>query len=129
MIKSKETGFIIGVFVLTVVCAGLQLLCNMRMPETGGNSGFVLLGLFSVSVTVVHLFLLRSSKGSPQGFIRTFMALTVVKFFVYLTALAVFMMFTNENKRVIAVEFLLYYAIFTVYEVGMLYKQVSTNKI
>lgn len=92
------------------------------------KSGYALLGFFVVSVVLVHLFLSRAAKGSPQGFVRSFMLATVLKFFAYLTVLIGFLLYSSENKKTLILHFLFYYAVFTVLEVSHLYSELRKKK-
>ena len=86
--------------------------------------GFWLLAIFSVSVIVVHLALVNAAKNQGNGFIRAFMTAMVVKFFIYLSVLMLFMLFTKDNKQALALHFLFYYFTFNALEVSMLYSEV-----
>lgn len=112
------------VFVLTLICAGLQWVWNTEMPEKMRlYDGFWLLGFFAVSVVAVHLVLLSATKGSGSSFIRAFMASMVIKFFIYITLLMVFMLYSKDNKQTLVLHFLFYYFAFNALEVSMLYKE------
>ena len=118
------------VFVLTAICVALQWLWNTRMPEKLRlEDGFWLLGIFAVSVVAVHLLLLSANKTGGNAFIRVFMASSVIKFFIYLTVLIVFMLFTKDDKKVLAVHFLFYYLVFNILEVTMLYLETQKKKL
>ena len=112
---------------LTLVCAVLQWVWNHQAPEKLRlNDGFWLLGIFATSVIAVHLALLNANKSPGSAFIRVFMASSMLKFFIYLTVLMAFMLFTNDDKKVLAMHFLFYYLVFNVLEVTMLY--IETQK-
>lgn len=122
----KFTG---SVLALAAVCAGLQLLWNQQMPANMHlKNGFLLLGIFVVAVTAIHLFLLRSAKGDGQAFIRKYLAVTMFKFMVYIFILQVFLLFSHENKQALILHFLFYYAVFTVLEVSFLYAEIQNQK-
>ncbi|MDB5284914.1 MAG: hypothetical protein JWO06_3989 [Bacteroidota bacterium] len=124
--KSSLLKFFIAVVVITVACIALQSVWNSQVPEKMKlEHGPVLLAVFPLAAIAVHLFLLNSAKGSGQFFIRGFMLSTVLKFFVYLTVLIGFLLYTPGNKQGLIIHFLFYYVVFTVLEVSMLYKQLS----
>ena len=119
--KSATTRFIIASIALSALCALLLMAWNYYMPETKNfRNGYILILVFAITVTAVHLFLLRAASASPQTFIRGFMVATIIKFFFFLSALVIFVLFVEGNKKVIILHFLFYYAIFTVLEVGIL---------
>ncbi len=122
--KSATTKFLTAVLVLTLVCAALLLVWNNQMAEKMRfHDGFWMLGIFALTVTIVHLLLLQAKKSSGNSFIRTFMLSTTLKFFFYLLMLVVFMMFSKDNKQILALHFLFYYVVFNILEVTMLYKE------
>jgi hypothetical protein len=117
------------VFIITATCAGLQVLWNQQAPEHFRmKNGFVLLGIFSLSITAIHLYLLSSAKGEPQAFIRKYLASTVFKFMFYILLLVVFLLFSADNKTALILHYLFYYAVFTVVEVSMLYSEMQKLK-
>src|SRR4051812_20585108 len=127
--KSASNKFLMIAFVITLACAALQILWNHQAPENFRlKSGFVMLGIFSLSITVIHLFLLSSAKGQPQAFIRKYLASTVFKFMFYILLLVVFLLFSPDNKVALILHFLFYYAVFTVLEVSMLYTEIQKMK-
>jgi hypothetical protein len=121
--KSASSKFLSIVFMLTIVCAGLQWCWNNEMPENLRlYSGFWLLAIFAGSVTVVHLLLLNSKKGEGSAFIRAFMLSTTLKFFFYLAVLIGFLLYSKESKQALALHFLFYYFVFNGLEMIMLYR-------
>lgn len=120
--RQTALKFIFYTLLIAVGCALLQVALNMQTNEyIHLKSGFLLLGIFVVIIISVHLLLLKSAQASGQGFVGAFMAATVVKLFTYLGVLICFFLFSQENKKVLALYFLFYYFVFTVFEVGMLY--------
>ena len=129
LMKQSAIKFLLLVFVITGVCALLQTLWNRQMPEKMHlQNGFLLLGIFAVSVSAIHLFLLSSTGGEPQAFIRKFLGVTVFKFMFYIFLIIVFLLFSTENKQALILHFLFYYAVFTVLEVSMLYGEMQKGK-
>ena len=127
--KSSSSKFSVTVLVVTLLCAGLQMLWNHQAPEHYHLvNGYVLLGFFSLTATGIHLFLMNSAKGDPQAFVRKYMASTVFKFMFYILLLIVLLLFTNDNKKVLILHYLFYYLVFTVLEVGFLYNELQNLK-
>ena len=127
--KSSTLKFFAAVALLTTICVALQFVWNNRMPEKMQlNHGFALLAVFPIATAGIHLFLLSSSKGSSPAFIRNYMASTVIKFFLYLSVLIGFLLYTPGNKQALIIHFLLYYVAFTALEVGMLYGELGKKE-
>lgn len=113
--------FLLSVAVLTAMCAGLEYWWNLHAAEEMKfSNGYLMLGIFAVSVVAVHSFLLQSSKGEPKAFVNKFMAATFIKLFFYMFVLVFFLFLTETNKKALALHFLFFYAVYTVLEVSML---------
>lgn len=127
--KSPSLKFIIVVTVVTLICAAAQWIWNLAAPaEYVIADGFLLLGIIAFTATAVHLFLLSSAKGSGAGFVRSFIGSTALKFMFYIMVLVVFALFSKDDKRVVVIHFLVYYAVFTILEVTMLYSALQQLK-
>lgn len=127
--RSPVVKFFVAVLFLAAICSLLEMVWKTQMPGSlQMNNAYALLGIFVVTSTVLHLFMLRSAKGTPQGFIRAFMLATVLRFFLYLGVILGYMLFSSENKKSLALHFLLYYALFTIVEVGILYAELLSKK-
>ena len=127
--KSASAKFLVTILVVTAVCVALQLVWNNQAPaEFRLQNGFVLLGIFSLSITLIHLFLVNAAKGEGQAFIRKYMASTVFKFMFYILLLVVFLLFSTDNKTALILHFLFYYAVFTVLEASFLYSELRKLK-
>lgn len=110
-------NFLLGVTLITLACIALQLVWNANAPATMRlYHGWALLAAFPITVTALHLFLTRPGT-DPQSFTRNFMGTTMLKFMVYAGVLVVFLLFSKQDRRVVAVHFLVYYVLFTVFEV------------
>jgi hypothetical protein len=129
IMKSSSLKFLSAVFILTGICGAIEFLWNNQVAENMRmKNGFLLLGIFAASVTAIHLFLLQSSKGDGQQFVRKYLAATVFKFMFYIFLVLVFLLFSTDNKTALVLHFLFYYAVFTVLEVSMLYSELSKLK-
>lgn len=127
--KSSSAKFLSAVFILSAVCVGVEFLWNNQVVENMRmKNGFLLLGIFATSVAAIHLFLLQSSKGDGQQFVRKYLAATVFKFMFYILLVLVFLLFSIDNKTALILHFLFYYAVFTVLEVSMLYSELNKLK-
>ena len=127
--KFSVLKFFAIVVLLTIACMALQFVWNTQMPEKMHlQHGFALLAVFPIATICIHLFLLNASKGSSPAFIRNYMASTVIKFFLYLSVLIGFLLYTLGNKQALIIHFLVYYVAFTTLEVGMLYGELGKKK-
>lgn len=127
--KSSAIKFLLVVILLFIACAVIEIFWNeTAQPAMRMKNGFLLLGIFAISVTAIHLFLLQSSKGDGQQFVRKYLAATVFKFLFYIFLVLVFLLFSSDNKTALILHFLFYYAVFTVLEVSMLYSELSKLK-
>lgn len=125
MMRSASVRFLLGVLVITAICVVCEVLWKLYLPALGMSNPYVLLGLFVVIVSALHLFLLNSVEGRPQKFIRAFMASMGLKLLLFMLVLAGFLMLTAENPKSVILHFLLYYTLFTILEVAMLFKGVQ----
>jgi hypothetical protein len=127
--QSAALKFIAAVVLLAGVGAFFQKIWNNHVEDSLKlESGYAVLGIFAISVIVVHIFLLQSVKGPGKSFVQRFMAATMFKLLFYAMVLTVFMLFTSENKRLLAVDFLICYFVFSILEVGMLYNELRQLK-
>lgn len=114
---------------LSIVCALLQFVFYRQVGDDMKlKSGYLLLAIFAFLVTLFHLILIRSAEGSAQSFIRSFMGVTAAKLLIYLSVLMLFLAFSNENKKAVAIHFLFYYAVFTVFEINQLMNDLKKIK-
>lgn len=127
----KETAgkFLISAIFLTAACAIAQWFWNQNTPaKMQVSAGFILLGVFAVTTTGIHLFILSAINTSGNAFVRNFMASTTLKFFFYLWVLVVMLLYTHDNKQALIIHFLFYYFVFTVFETIMLYSELNRKK-
>ena len=92
------------------------------------EQGLLLLGIFIVSVSGFHYFLLQTAQGSPSAFVRGYMVSMVLKFFFYILLLAAFLALFKTHQKAFVLHFVLYYTVYTVLEVTMISKELMKNK-
>ena len=80
---------------------------------------------FVVSTVIIHFGLHQANKKSPQLFARFFIAITSLKMFIYLCFIVVYALFNRENAVSFILSFLVFYILFTVFEVIALLKHKS----
>ncbi len=127
--KPANRRYLFIVAALTIICAALQFIWNKQAPDgIRMNDGFILLGVFATTVTAAHFFLLSVSENAPNAFVRSFMVSTAIKLMIYMTVLIAFLLYSKDNQKVLVLHFLFYYAVFTVFEVSMLYRELSAKR-
>jgi hypothetical protein len=120
---SKAFSRFLIFFSLFIVLTGAGLWAwNAYAPvEKTLSYAWYLFGFFALTTLGVHAFLLRSGDAKPQVFIRRFMAITSAKMFIYLI-LAVLVAFSDKAQAQVSLfHFLVFYFVFTVFEVVSLY--------
>ena len=127
--KSSVAPFLLGMFILTLLCAVFQYMWNAKVKaDLSFPSGYVLLGIIVALVTGAHLLLVRAAKGSAQEFIRMYMASSMFKFLLYILVLVGFIFLTVESRKAIIFCFLVYYVVFTVFEIVWLYTEMAAAR-
>lgn len=127
--KAEEIKFIVIMLVTTLVLGGLQIVWNQQASaENQLHNGIPLLTIIAVAVTLVHIFLVRSSHGDPKAFVTKFMAASGLKLMLYLLVLVAFLLFETGNKKILVIHFLGYYAVYTIIEVSLLYSTLQQSK-
>jgi len=87
-----------------------------------------LLGLFFAIVTFLVMYgLLSGTNGQPAAFVRRFMAGSAVKLMVYILVLAFALVLGVQNPAGLITFFLLYYVLFTVFEVIVLQRSLTPS--
>ncbi len=109
-----------GLFI-ALTGAGLWAWNTYAPAEKTLSYAWYLFAFFALTTLGVHAFLLRSGEAKPQVFIRRFMAITSAKMFVYLM-LAVLVAFSDKAQAQVSLfHFLVFYFVFTAFEVVSLY--------
>jgi len=108
---------------LTVVCAlGIGAWNQYAPVSLQVRSLWFILALF-VSVTVItHQLLMKAALKDPNGFVRTFLASTSIKLFLFLVFLVGFCLFNKSQAVPFIICFLAHYLLFTTFEVYILLK-------
>jgi hypothetical protein len=109
---------------------GVGLYCWTRFAPLHYTYAYswLLLGFFVLVTGLIHYQLMRSAQGDPQRFVRTFMTLTSLKLFTFLIILTIYAFLARQNVVVFTIHFLIFYLIFTVFEVAALYKFLRHKK-
>lgn len=88
---------------------------------------FVLL-FFMISTVAVHAVLMKSLEKRPLLFVNTFMLSTIVKLFVYLIFLVIYLAIDRANALIFTIYFLSLYFLYTGFEVVVILKEAGKNK-
>lgn len=84
-------------------------------------------GIFVGVTFLIHYLLTRPGK-TPQQFVRMFMGLTSLKLFGFLMFLVLYALIETEGAFVFILHFLVFYLLFTVFEVITLYKHFAPKR-
>jgi len=110
--------FLVQLSILSILIAACIWGWNNYGPvEKHLNALWLILGVFILITTLVHYILVRSVDKNPGSFVRTFMASTSIKLFVYLIIITLYSMFNKSEAVLFIFGFLLMYLLFTGFEV------------
>lgn len=116
-------SFLVRLLVFSAIVGGGLAVWNALMPVWKQHpQSWALFAFFVVITAVVHYILLRSGEGDPKAFVRMFMGLTTFKLFIFLIVIVLYA-FTNKALAAhFIIHFLVFYLLFTTFEVALLYK-------
>jgi cytochrome bd-type quinol oxidase subunit 2 len=124
--KSSLVRFLVAVAVFVAGCLWVQQYINGHAAEDLKlKTGYALLGFVTGCVVLFHLFLVLGNDGKPAAFVRKFLLVATLKFFIYIIAIVLFFFLASENPRALIAHFLLYYTGFTAIEVFFLYREMK----
>lgn len=110
-------------FPFTALIALVVFVWNrLAPPEYVFAKAWFLLALFLVATALLHYGAIVSGNKGGQQFIRYFLAATVLKLFVFLLIIIVYVMMKPPDAIHFAVCFLVLYLVFTVFETLSLLK-------
>jgi len=78
----------------------------------------VVVALFYVVTNLVHAYLLKISVSSGSRFTSYYLAISFTKMFFYLAVAIVYAIIYREEAKIFLVNFLLLYAVYTIFEVA-----------
>ncbi|MBK7149897.1 MAG: hypothetical protein IPH78_14080 [Bacteroidetes bacterium] len=124
--KTSLVRFFAAMIVFVAGCVLFQQYINQHAAEDLQlRTGYALLGFITACVVGFHLFLVSGNDGKPTAFVRKFLLVATLKFFIYIIAIVLFFFLANENPRALIAHFLLYYVGFTAIEVFFLYREMK----
>ena len=88
---------------------------------------FLLVFFIVISISV-HAFQLQQANNNMAKFARNNMLVTFLKLILYSVVAVIYFAFDSKNASVFFICFMLFYLIFTVYEVASLVRVTSGNK-
>ena len=125
-------NFIIKIILLTIILGIISgIVFYFLLPDKYFDTFPVLLILFPVVSTIIHIQLLKSSEKSLSRFNIAFMLSFLLKLIVYLSIAATIISLEENNKAVFVITMLLYYLVYTVFDVKKILddmKKLNPNK-
>jgi hypothetical protein len=134
MTPRRSAGFFVAsplmkkyIFLLTaltiLLSTGIILAGNFLIPQHIDNMTWALLVYFVLLTLLFHVGLVQTSKGRPQVFIRYYMASTTFKLLLHMGVIVIYAIFNKEDAIRFITSFLVFYIIFTAFEVSVAWKQ------
>ncbi len=111
-------GLLTLFFALAIIFAGTVLI-----PDSIDIITWSLLIYFFFVTLGFHLGLVQASKGRPQAFVRYYMATTTFKLLLHMAIIVIYAIFNKEDAVRFISTFLVFYIIFTSFEVAVAWKQ------
>ena len=134
--NSNVLNFLVKLLIYSVIIAVIGYVLYLQFPNALNPFTFLMLQTFVVFVTAAsHLALLGPLNNKHQSlkFVNRFMAVTMLKLFVYIGGLAgyiivkKYLLYENESYANFAVTFVLLYALYTIFEVILIMKFLKQN--
>lgn len=120
---SKNTCFLISMFLLIVVMSGLTILVKSYFPQFVTPCWGFILFFFAIVNIVIYLLTMKIKEKKDMGkFTNFYMATTMTKLLVYLAILLIYVLIFPEDKKAFIFTFLAYYLCFTFFETYILTK-------
>jgi len=110
-----------------VLVAAAFLFSTSAYGEMLDSVTWSLLFYFVFITLIFHIGLVKTSKGRPQVFIRYYMASTTFKLLLHMGIIIIYALFNKEDAIRFIISFLIYYLIFTAFEVAVAWKQFRKN--
>lgn len=120
IIKSTALTFIVFILGVVVYTTVLKTYYFAALP-------FVLFFFYLVT-NLVHAYLLKIADKTSSKFTSQYMAISYIKMFFYLAVAIVFVILNRENAKVFIANFLVFYVIYTVFEVSEFLKKIKQTK-
>ena len=119
--KKLIQKFILRIIILTILLAAITgLIFYFLIPKQYFDTLPLLLIIFPIISTIVHIQLLKSSQKSLSRFNIAFMLSFMLKMIVYVGLAATIISLETENRMSFIITVLLLYLIYTVFDVKII---------
>lgn len=135
--NSNVSSFLVKLLLYSLIITGIAYVLYLQFPIALSPSTFLLLQAFVVLVTAAsHISLLGPLDNNQQSlkFVNRFMAVTMLKLFVYIGGLAGYIIVKKYLLHVggsyvnFAVAFVVLYALYAIFEVVLIMKFIVQNQ-
>ncbi len=106
-----------------ILSLGIVFAGTVIFPESVDIITWLLLFYFLFITFVFHFGLVHASKGRPQVFVRYYMASTTFKLLLHMGIILIYALFNKTDAVRFITSFLIFYVIFTAFEVAVAWKQ------
>ena len=115
--------FLRGFTVYTLIITLLSIAIYYALPELRMTPVYLYLIAFMYAVNfLLFAKLSRSIQNKPNRFINAFMLLNFGKLFLYIILIAIYIFLYRNDAVSFTITFVVYYALFTIYEVTAILK-------
>ena len=122
-IKLKKKTIVYQLSILSIAIATLLSLWNHFAPqEYCLTEGFFIIIYFFASTLLFLNMTISANEKSPQHFVRAFIGTTAIRMFLGLIIILVYALIFRETTMRFALQFLLLYFIYLIFEVILLLK-------
>jgi hypothetical protein len=122
-------AFIVRLLITSVLAFAGYFFLAGRLPVNLVYPNYLyILIFFAVLTAAFHYGLSKSALAGTKHFIRFYMMATALKLFAYVGIIMIYALINKPGIMAFALCFLLHYSLFTVFEVGMAYKQFGSLK-
>jgi len=119
--------FLVLLLVFSVIFASiLYFFIPSLPPKFRYDDWWKIMAFFTLTTAAFHLGLLKSVQKRPAAVTIYYMAVTTIKLLLYAGIMIAYSMLNKAQAPAFIVSFFLMYFVFTVFEVGVLYKKFST---
>lgn len=121
--KSKNTKFILFLLLLVAIVTVLTIFVKNYLPHFVTPYWSLLILFFSIVNVIVYFLTMKvREKNDMNKFTNFYMGTTLVKLFVYIAVLLIYILLFPEDRKAFVITFLAYYLCFSFYETYILAK-------
>ncbi len=126
MSKSEINKFSRQLILLSAILGLISLIAYLVLPRISPAMPFLLVFIMSVTL-LMHRYLLKGSEQKTNQFITRFLMVTTLKLVAYLSLITAYAVINRKDAVPFTVTFLIYYIIFSVFEVSSLLKHLKMS--